>query len=72
MPVVKAIALNVGVGLTQDYWEISTFSSAELWVRFDCYLNFHHSFDAVKANRFGHEMTQPLVGKLIQSNSSQK
>jgi hypothetical protein len=45
-----------------NYWYTNYKADQEGKVRFDFYLTFHGTFDATSANRFGYEMTQPLVG----------
>jgi hypothetical protein len=45
-----------------NYWHTNYKADQEDKVRFDFYLSFHEAFDAKNADRFGYEMTQPLVG----------
>jgi hypothetical protein len=47
-----------------NYWHTNYKADQEGKVKFDFYLTFHRAFNAASADRFGYEMTQPLVGVL--------
>jgi len=46
-----------------NYWHTNYKADQSGTIRFDVYIQFHGAFDPVKAQRFGYEVTQPLIAE---------